>query len=34
VARKLRIQYSGAVYQVMNRGDRGEAIFEFEQADK
>jgi REP-associated tyrosine transposase len=25
--RKLRIQYSGAVYHVMNRGDRRENIF-------
>ena len=28
VARKLRIQYPGAIYHVMNRGDRREAIFE------
>ena len=28
MARKLCIQYSGAVYYVMNRGDRREAIFE------
>jgi REP element-mobilizing transposase RayT len=28
VARKLRIQYPGALYHVMNRGDRREAIFE------
>ena len=28
MARKLRIQYAGAVYHVMNRGDRREAIFE------
>jgi len=27
MARKLRIQYSGAVYHVMNRGDRRELIF-------
>jgi putative transposase len=27
MARKLRIQYAGAVYHVMNRGDRREAIF-------
>jgi putative transposase len=27
MARKLRIQYSGAIYHVMNRGDRREAIF-------
>ena len=26
--RKLRIQYPGAIYHVMNRGDRREAIFE------
>ena len=25
--RKLRIQYPGAIYHVMNRGDRREAIF-------
>lgn len=28
MARKLRIQYPGAIYHVMNRGDRREAIFE------
>jgi REP element-mobilizing transposase RayT len=28
MARKLRIEYAGAVYHVMNRGDRREAIFE------
>jgi putative transposase len=27
MARKLRVQYPGAVYHVMNRGDRREAIF-------
>src|SRR6266568_8232934 len=27
MARKLRIQYPGAVYHVMNRGDRRESIF-------
>jgi hypothetical protein len=27
VARKLRIQYPGALYHVMNRGDRREPIF-------
>jgi putative transposase len=27
MARKLRIQYAGAVYHVLNRGDRREAIF-------
>ena len=27
MARKLRIQYSGAVYHVMDRGDRREVIF-------
>jgi len=31
VARKLRIQYPGAVYHVMNRGDRREAIFKDDQ---
>jgi len=28
VPRKLRVQYPGAIYHVMNRGDRREAIFE------
>ena len=28
MARKLRTQYAGAIYQVVNRGDRREAIFE------
>ena len=28
MARKLRIQYPGAIYHVMNRGDRREDIFE------
>ena len=27
MARKLRIQYPGAIYHVMNRGDRREPIF-------
>ena len=27
MARKLRIQYAGAVYHVMSRGDRREEIF-------
>jgi REP element-mobilizing transposase RayT len=27
MARKLRIQYGGEIYHVMNRGDRREAIF-------
>ena len=27
MARKLRIQYAGAVYHVINRGDRREPIF-------
>ncbi len=31
MARKLRIQYPGAIYHVMNRGDRREAIFEDDQ---
>jgi putative transposase len=31
VARKLRIQYAGAVYHVMNRGDRREAVFKDDQ---
>ena len=29
--RKLRVQYAGAIYHVMNRGDRRETIFEDEQ---
>jgi REP element-mobilizing transposase RayT len=28
MARKLRVEYPGAVYHVMNRGDRREAIFQ------
>ncbi|HEU5072052.1 MAG TPA: transposase, partial [Verrucomicrobiae bacterium] len=31
--RKLRIEYAGAIYHVMNRGDRREAIF-LEDADR
>jgi REP element-mobilizing transposase RayT len=27
MARKLRLEYPGAIYDVMNRGDRREAIF-------
>jgi putative transposase len=27
VARKIRIEYPGAIYHVMNRGDHREAIF-------
>jgi putative transposase len=27
MARKLRVQYPGAIYHVMNRGDRSEPIF-------
>ncbi len=27
MARKLRVEYPGAVYHVMNRGDRREEIF-------
>jgi REP-associated tyrosine transposase len=27
VSRKLRIQYPGAIYHLMNRGDQREAIF-------
>jgi hypothetical protein len=30
MARKLRVQYPGAVYHVMNRGDRQEDIFQSE----
>jgi REP element-mobilizing transposase RayT len=28
MARKLRIQYAGAVYHVMSRGNRREKIFQ------
>ena len=28
MARKLRLEYAGAIYHVMNRGDRQEPIFE------
>ncbi len=31
MARKLRVQYPGAIYHVMNRGDRREAIFNDDQ---
>ena len=31
VARKLRVEYPGAVYHVMNRGDRREPIFKSDQ---
>jgi hypothetical protein len=27
MARKLRVEYPGAIYHVMNRGDRQEPIF-------
>jgi REP element-mobilizing transposase RayT len=27
MARKLRLEYPGAIYHVMNRGDHREAIF-------
>ena len=30
MARKLRVQYPGAIYHVMNRGDRGDPIFKDE----
>ncbi len=30
MARKLRIQYPGAIYHVMNRGDRRDPIFKDE----
>ncbi len=30
MARKLRVQYPGAIYHVMNRGDRREPIFKDE----
>lgn len=28
IARKLRVEYSAAIYHVMNRGDRRELIFQ------
>jgi len=28
MARKLRVEYPGAIYHVMNRGDRREEIFQ------
>jgi hypothetical protein len=28
MARKLRVEYLGAIYHVMNRGDRREPIFQ------
>ena len=31
MARKLRIQYPGAIYHIMNRGDRRDAIFKDDQ---
>ena len=31
MTRKLRIEYPGAIYHVMNRGDRREAIFHDDQ---
>jgi len=30
MARKLRVEYSGAIYHVLNRGDRREPIFKDE----
>ena len=31
MARQLRVEYPGAIYHVMNRGDRREAIFQDDQ---
>ena len=28
MARQMRVEYAGAVYHVMNRGDRREEIFQ------
>ena len=28
MARKLRVEYPGAIYHVLNRGDRREPIFQ------
>ena len=33
MARKLRLEYPGAIYHVMNRGDRREPIFH-DEADR
>ena len=33
MARKLRVEYPGAIYHVLNRGDRREAIFQ-DEADR
>jgi hypothetical protein len=33
MARKLRVEHPGAIYHLMNRGDRREAIF-MEDADQ
>jgi hypothetical protein len=34
MARKLRVEYPGAIYHLMNRGDRREAIFRDDQDRK
>ena len=34
MVRKLRVEYPGAIYHVMNRGDRREPIFEDDQDHK
>ena len=34
MTRKLRVQYPGAIYEAMNRGDRGEAIFRDDTSEK
>jgi hypothetical protein len=31
MARKVRVEYPGAIYHVMNRGDRQKPIFEDEE---
>jgi len=33
MARKARVEFSGAVYHVLDRGDRREAIFQDEERD-
>ena len=33
MARKLRVQFPGAIYHVMNRGDRREPIFKDERIE-
>jgi hypothetical protein len=34
LARKVRLQYPGALYHLINRGDRRESIFRDDKAEK